>query len=60
MKELILLKAENSEIKAHAQAILANCDSENEMTPEIATDFKVLWEGLATKHSVPFLFRTAP
>lgn len=60
LKELILSKSENSEVKTRARTILVHCDSANEMTPEIAADFKVLWAGLASKHSVPLLFRTAP
>jgi hypothetical protein len=60
LNELTVPKAENSEVKARAQTILSHCESANEMTPEIVAGFKVLWAGLAAKHSVPFLFRTAP
>jgi len=60
LKELILPKAEKSEISTRAQTLLDHCDSANELTPEIAADFKVLWAGLAMKHTVPLLFRTAP
>lgn len=60
LKELILPKAEFSQANARAQTILAHCDSANEITPEIAAEFKVLWASVVVKHSVPLLFRTAP